>query len=89
MVVFVCYDGCYPNLCRGTLKLQIDGKLVEFRDILYSNGSVGFFGIYEEEYVTKGRWDILKNIGEYEKYKNEIVELVNENVELGCCGGCL
>lgn len=29
-VEFVGYNGKYPNLCRGTLTLKIDGKLVRF-----------------------------------------------------------
>lgn len=30
MVKFVSYSGAYPNLCRGTLVLNIDGENVTF-----------------------------------------------------------
>ena len=29
-VEFVEYTGCFPNLCRGTLTLKIDGEIVKF-----------------------------------------------------------
>lgn len=32
MIEFVSYDGEYPNLCRGTLKLKIDNQLWIFDD---------------------------------------------------------
>lgn len=32
MVEFVSYDGRYPNLCRGVLKLKINGELHTFGD---------------------------------------------------------
>ncbi len=36
-VKFVSYDGAYPNLCRGRLCLDIDGKKVWFSDKVVFN----------------------------------------------------
>ena len=30
MIKFISYDGAYPNLCSGTLVVEIDGKRVSF-----------------------------------------------------------
>ena len=40
MVEFVNYNGRYPNLCRGTLTLRINGKIVEWKNCLESGGYV-------------------------------------------------
>lgn len=38
----------------------------------------------------EGDWEVnLYEHPELEPYKEEITRLVNENVELGCCGGCI
>jgi hypothetical protein len=38
----------------------------------------------------EGDWEInLYEHPELEPYKEEITRLVNENVEHGCCGGCI
>lgn len=86
-VEFVSYNGKYPNLCRGELVLRIDGKKVNLGTCLTSGGNVWF----DEEWcdhAEEGKWsvDVPK---EYEKYSEEITEVVNENVPWGCCGGCL
>lgn len=86
-VEFVSYDGRYPNLCSGTLVLRIDGEDVVFEDSLASGGYVSFDEDWDE-YIDYGPW-IVNVPGEYKSIADKISECVNENVEWGCCGGCI
>lgn len=87
---FISYDGDYPNLCSGVLTLELDGNPIEFPShCLSSGGSVWFDGDWQE-HVESGPW----SIGEWpewfpEELKREAVELVNDNIPEGCCGGCV
>lgn len=104
-VTFVSYSGRYPNLCCGTLVLNIDGELITF-DYLsnkadskkvfpsfwHSGGSTGFAGPgYENPYTETNEWNIcVEELPEkYRQYASEIDEVFNENVPFGCCGGCI
>ena len=105
MVKFVSYDGHYPCLCTGKLVLEIDGELVTFGGSTYkwksdkdynpafwkSGGSVWFSAKWEEEHIEKGEWRLEPDdIPErYQKYSQEMINVFNENVPYGCCGGCL
>lgn len=88
MVEFVSYDGDYPNLCSGTLVLCIDGEEVAFpKYCMHSNGEV-WFDEHGNGCVEQGKWSV--DIPEqYVDLKDEIERCVNENVEHGCCGGCI
>lgn len=88
MVEFVSYDGDFPNLCSGTLVLRIDGEEVTFpKYCMRSNGSV-YFDEDWHEYIECGEWSV--NVpAKYANLKDEIERCVNENVEYGCCGGCV
>lgn len=101
-VKFVSYSGKYPNLCSGILVLEIDGEQVTFGDYNWktktgnyrfwsSGGSCGFYDNYSESYVDNDEWVIDKNNipEQYRQYAEEIDRVFNENVEYGCCGGCL
>lgn len=83
-VEFVSYDGAYPNLCSGVLVLRIDGELVTLGKYSLRSG-----GGIDEDYVPyEGLWSV--NVPEeYEHLKAEIEDVVNANVEYGCCGGCI
>jgi len=87
---FVSYDGAYPNLCSGTLKMKLDGAVVTFPDYcLSSDGSVWFDDDCNEN-VEEGDWTIgifPENFPE--ELKEEAEKIVNENVRKGCCGGCV
>lgn len=89
-LTFVSYDGSYPNLCSGTLVLAIDGKDITFPSYcLSSGGSVSFTEDWDEE-VDDGPWSISEWPKDFpEELKAEAVELVNDNVPWGCCGGCV
>jgi len=90
-VKFLSYDGEYPNLCRGTLKLEIDGEEVAWNRNLVSGGSVWFSKDYSEEHVERGEWSVEfpDNFPKDAELRQEIARVVNENVRHGCCGGCI
>lgn len=85
-VIFVSYDGEYPDLCSGELILCVNGKI--YSSVKLSSG--GFCEISDdEELVGKGAWDIAYAPKELADYLDEIRQVVNENIEWGCCGGCI
>lgn len=101
-VEFVSYTGKWPNLCRGTLTLKINEKEVKFGKDYDTNenysscfwksgGRCGFHNGHTERYIDHDKWYInASEIPEaYRKYAEEIEEVFNDNVEHGCCGGCL
>lgn len=90
IVEFVSYDGSYPTLCFGTLIVRINGQEVNLGNCLSSGGSCGFDEEYDE-YVNYGAWLVDESSipSEYLQYKQQIEDVVNQNVPYGCCGGCL
>ena len=89
MIEFISYSGKYPTLCMGKLKFRVNGKLYTTSNLL-SGGSVGFTED-GDAYIEKGPWELPKGClpKELVPYEKEIIEMINENVEHGCCGGCL
>ena len=91
-IEFVSYDGKWPCLCMGTLTLKIEGKKVQMKGGLCSGGTCycGFNG--DGDVVTEGDWTVNFECWpvEFSELEQQIVaRLVNENIEHGCCGGCL
>lgn len=101
-VRFVSYDGRYPCLCMGRLCLEIDGERVYFSDRMAwdkgkrldanrafwaSGGSVNV----DNNCVTTGEWkvDVAMLPERYRAYAAEIDRVFNDNVDYGCCGGCM
>lgn len=89
-VKFVSYTGKWPNLCTGTLTLEIDGKLVrfglneEYHKFWSSGGRCSIRGIEHGEWII----DVEDIPEQYRKYADEMDRVFNANVEFGCCGGC-
>lgn len=56
-----------------------------------TGGSCGFRGHYSDPYVTHGEWNIDVEYlpDEIKQYAHEINEVFNDNVDYGCCGGCI
>ena len=93
-IQFISYDGKYPNLCKGKLTLKVENDIVDFIDILETNGR-SYFDNKWEPHIEKGQWYLCSDDIELNSFNfsyeeiNLIEKLINENVELGCCGGCL
>lgn len=84
-VKFVSYDGKYPNLCNGTLVLEVCGKIYtwdKYSSFLGSGGNAfeGFRGEWEVDYPQIP--------DEIKKFATEIDVCINKHIEFGCCGGC-
>lgn len=101
MIKFITYSGAWPNLCRGKLVLEIDEKIVIFGDgpdetdypsFWKSGGTVSrYFDNRISPEFTKGEW-VLDEDRLPDKFKNianELIDIFNDNVEYGCCGGCI
>lgn len=90
-IEFIKYTGKWPTLCSGDLYFKVNDKKYKIGG-LFPGGEVGFKGGYSgESYIKKGPWRLPDyNFSEELKpYKRLITKMVNENVEYGCCGGCL
>ena len=90
-VEFVSYSGKYPNLCAGVLVLRVNGVEYTFPSrALDSGGSCGFSNNYRDSHINKGEWGIQEWPDNFpEELEREAIDVVNDNVDLGCCGGCL
>lgn len=90
MVKFISYDGKYPNLCRGTLVIEVNGKRYELKYVIQSGGQVTFDEDWSADIVS-GEWYIDSDDlpDELKPYREEIEEVVNDNIPYGCCGGCI
>lgn len=86
---FISYDGAWPNLCRGTLVVEKDGKQYSIYGLV-SGGGCGFDSGWEEA-VEEGPWIVTVDElpDELKGDVAELEELVNKNIPWGCCGGCL
>ena len=90
-IEFIKYTGKWPTLCSGELYFKVNGKEYKIKGLV-PGGEVGFKGGYGgESYIKKGPWRLHNHDfpKELKPYKRIITKMVNENVEQGCCGGCL
>lgn len=88
-IEFIDYTGEYPCLCNGTLTIKVNNKEYQINH-LCSGGNVWFDDNWEP-HIESGPWTIDGDDipEEIRKYKDEILEVVNKNISLGCCGGCI
>lgn len=84
-VEFIDYDGGFPCLCDGQLTIKVNGEIHLLENILRSGG-----WITNDYTAEQGPWEIdLSDYPDLKPYKEEIIDVVNENVPYGCCGGCI
>lgn len=73
-VSFVSYDGEYPVACMGKLVLKVDGKEVVFPAYCIES--------LDEWYIVEWPKDFPEDL------KDRATDVVNKNIDPGCCGGC-
>lgn len=97
-IKFISYDGEYPRLCYGKLIVEIDGKKIVFGNensdyprFWDSGGSVSFDKDWNA-CVSRGDWMLDYDEKKFpfdEDTMEQLITVMNENVQLGCCGGCV
>lgn len=85
-IKFLEYTGEYPNLCSGMLVILFKGEEYHIRG-WKSGGSIS----YDDWTCYYGDWSIdrKKLSSVLQPFHSDIEKLMNENVEKGCCGGCI
>ena len=85
------YDGDYPCLCMGHLKVYIDDTLWDFGIYSLSSGGAVIGGPPDWDFeVTKDSWSINDwPEGFPEHMKDAVLDAVNSEIPWGCCGGCI
>lgn len=87
-VKFVSYDGKYPNLCSGTLVIKVGSRKWKIKRL--SSGGGVWFDKNNSEQVDEGPWSIENwPEGFPETLKQKVLDVVNDKVDHGCCGGCI
>lgn len=85
-IKFVSYDGEFPNLCSGTLVLEVDGVERSAYCAIAPTGSINWLA----DSVTKGDWILSYRAPQWMRDREEeVLAVVNANVRKGCCGGCI
>lgn len=66
-IKFISYNGKWPNLCSGTLVLNIDGKDYTFRQVLSSGGRIWFSDDWSDSGVEHGHWrlNVIQKNGKF------------------------
>lgn len=93
-IEFIDYIHAPYSLCHGTLVLSINGVEVSFDNLLVSGGT-WYFTEDWEAVVTEGPWEINDFNEKFNAYrfskkeKEQLLNIINENIPYGCCGGCV
>lgn len=104
-IKFIKYDGSFPNFCSGTCIMEVDGELYsfggyppfddpehEFPSFWTSGGSVWFDANWED-HVEVGPWELCYDADLmpdwFKEHDQEFIDVFNEHVPYGCCGGCV
>lgn len=91
-MIRIKYDGRFPNLCRGHLKVWDDDKYYDFGKYCLCSGGNVWFDDNWSEHVEEGPWNLMDEYipKDFPKEKtSELLNIINSEIPHGCCGGCV
>ena len=89
-MIEIQYNGSYPCLCMGHLKVTVNGKEWDFGEYCLASGGSVWFDDEWSEHVEDGEWSVSKwPEGFPEDLMDDVTDAINSNVPTGCCGGCV
>lgn len=75
-----------------TTRLMSDDKPADYPSFWCSGGTIRYTMDFADSYTTQSKWEFIGNESDYPpeiwKLLPDVLEIMNENVEYGCCGGC-
>jgi hypothetical protein len=75
-----------------TTRLYSNDKPADYPRFWCSGGTIRYKMDSDDSYATQSKWEFIGNESDYPpniwKLLPDILEIMNENVEYGCCGGC-
>ena len=86
------YDGEWPCLCMGRLKVWIGETFYDFGKYVLSSGGSVWFSDKWEEHIESGPWSIIEDSIPKNFPKDRLEDLlnvINSTIPYGCCGGCV
>jgi len=86
------YDGDYPNLCRGNLIVYISEERWEFPLYCLESGGRVCRNENWDMWPEEGPWSVSKwpeGFPDDDGLKMLIENIINDEIPLGCCGGCI
>ena len=86
------YDGEWPCLCMGRLKVWIGEILYDFGKYVISSGGRVCRDEEWNMWTEEGSWGIDEDLIPKNFPKDRIEDLLNEinsTIPWGCCGGCI
>ena len=91
-VKLISYDGSYPNLCAGTLIIAVVNDITKtYVEWVFPPHSLSSGGYIDGDYEAhSGSWEIEDWPDEFPMgLRDDVIDLVNSEIEHGCCGGCI
>lgn len=84
------YNGKWPCLCSGHLEVWIGEDYYDFGEYSLISGGAIHRNINWEMWATEGPWEISNFPPNFPIDRQEdLLKVINAEIPLGCCGGCI
>lgn len=89
MKIKIKYNGSYPCLCMGHLQVWLDDNYYDFGSYCLQSGGLWYFDKDGDVITEQGEWTLESVPDNFPpEYITPLLKVINEQIPLGCCGGC-